>query len=283
MIRFILASLCLVLIFPAVSNAKGSVKVGDIIPTNLEFKDHKEKVRNFSNLTGSKGMVLVFIRSAEWCPFCQKQLKELSDNAKEFSDAGYSVVSVSYDALPQLQKFVTTQKPKITLLSDPSSESIRAFGILNGASAKGTMSYGIPHPGVFIIDKNKKVQAKFFESDYKKRPSSKTLLAKIKSLNEPVVPPMTIESMGTDPIAPEEQFITTPEKLAPIMMPDEPVIEDIQEPVAEIVPNATNVPELLPTEVNAPTDAMPSNELIKDKLLEAVPTVEDVPATHDVM
>jgi peroxiredoxin len=253
MTRFIftLSAFLLILSMPSISFAKdsvgGSVKVGDKIPTNLEFKDHTGKLRSFSDLKGERGMVLVFIRSAEWCPFCQKQLLDLNKKAKEFSDAGYPVISVSYDALPQLEKFVTKNNPKITLLSDPASESIRAFGILNKASAKGTMSYGIPHPGVFIVDKNKKVQAKFFKKGVKERPSTKELLAKIKELNAPKVSPMTIEGMGQDPIAPEEQFIVTPEKLDPIILP-----EDIEGSATEIIPNATNQPEFLPIEIETP-------------------------------
>ena len=40
------------------------------------------------------------------------------------------------------------------LLSDPDSEVIRAFGILNTNYAPDHESYGLPFPGMFIIDEN---------------------------------------------------------------------------------------------------------------------------------
>jgi len=263
---------------PSHSYAKGKVKVGDTIPHNLGLKDQNGKTRSFSGLTGKKGLVLVFVRSAEWCPFCQKQLIELSKNNKKFTDLGYNIASVSYDAPKQIEKFVTKNKPKITMLSDPASESIRAFDILNTASAKGTMSYGIPHPGVYIIDDKKKVQAKFFESDYKKRPSVKTLIKKIKELNPPKVnhyaqpysPPMTIENMGQDPILPGEEMIETPEKmLDPIVIMDEvmePTMSD-DAPVSDIIDMPVPAPAELEQNI-APVD--PAMETLEEPVTDVL-------------
>jgi hypothetical protein len=112
------------------------------------------------------------------------------------------------------------------MLSDPRSESIRAFGILNEEPAKGTRSYGIPYPGVYVIGADKKLQAKFFEEGYKDRPATVDILAKIEELNPPVEPPMTMEEMGQDPIAPDEMYIETPEKI------EEPAVvaPEVEEP-----------------------------------------------------
>lgn len=237
--------LALLLIIPSFAQAKGSVNVGDTIPHNLDLKDHSGKDRNFSNLTGEKGMVLVFVRSAEWCPFCQKQLIELSKNAGKFSDKGYNVVSISYDSIGKLGEFATKNKPKITMLSDPASSSIRAFGILNEASAKGTFSYGIPHPGTYIVSKDKKVQAKFFQDGYKDRVTPDQLLAEIKKLNPPPEPaPMTIENMGQDPIDPDNNVIGVPEKITePIVLPEETVEEKVEEAVEEAIDSAPVIEE----------------------------------------
>lgn len=225
MIRLILtvfSAFLLVTAFSDVSLAKGNVKVGDTIPHDLALKDQNGKIRSFADLTGEKGLVLVFTRSAEWCPYCQKQLIDLDKNRKDFNDAGYKIASVSYDPVEQLQKFKTKHNPQITLLSDPASESIRAFGILNIANAKGTFSYGIPYPGVYIVSKDKKVQAKFFEEDYKDRPSTKQLLDEIKKINAPAEPVYeSLDKMGTDPIVPGEDVIDIPEKITdPVDLPE---------------------------------------------------------------
>lgn len=280
MTRSILLSLftfLLVMAMPSMSHATGTVKVGDKIPHNLELKDSKGKMRSFSDLKGKKGMTLVFIRSVEWCPFCQKQLIELNKNAKKFSEAGYPVVTVSYDALPQLEKFVTKNNPKMTMLSDPRSESIRAFGILNKANVKGTMSYGIPHPGVYIVDKNKEVQAKFFKKGYKDRPSSKELLAKIKELNPPPKPIVdNLEGLGEDPVIPGQDIIQVPEKVIDSVVPEgliNPTLSPIDAPAA--MPDANLLPPATPVEaIPSPTEVPPVTDVMPPKV-----TVPNMPTT----
>lgn len=247
----------LVISVPSTSLAKGNVSVGETIPHDLAFKDHTGKERSFSNLTGKKGIVLAFVRSAEWCPHCQKQLINLNKNAKKFSDAGYNVVSVSYDSVEKLGQFAKKHNIKITLLADPASASIRAFGILNEANAKGTFSYGIPHPGVYIVSKDKKVQAKFFKGDYTKRPSVDELMAEIKKLNPPPAPVYeTLDNMGSDPIDPENSVIEIPEKITdPIIIPDEEAASEVTKPVVPKV--ADPAEKLVPTEIPTPAPQSP--------------------------
>jgi hypothetical protein len=64
------------------------------------------------------------------------------------------------------------------LLSDPESSIIRAFGILNETVKPGTVGYGIPYPGVYILDRQGKIVAKYFEDDYKDRVATADILAR---------------------------------------------------------------------------------------------------------
>lgn len=256
--------------------AKGSVNVGNVIPHNLNLEDQSGKTRSFSDIVGKKGVVLVFVRSAEWCPFCQKQLIELDESSKRFEELGYPVVSVSYDTKDALNKFVTKNKPNITMLSDPRSEAIRAFGILNEEVAKGTRSYGIPHPGVYIVGKDKKVQAKFFKDGFKNRPSAREILLKIEALNpnpkpkKPYVPVNNLEGLGQDPIIPGDDVIEVPSKIE----------DDI------LSPNGSTAPLVEPLEENLSSDnvkpegeafAIPKEEVLNktDSIKEAVEKVEE--------
>jgi peroxiredoxin len=267
----------LVFSLPAMALAKGTVKVGDAIPTNLEFKDQNGKAQSFSKLTGDKGMVLVFIRSVEWCPFCQKQVIELNKNKKKFSDMGYSVVTVSYDQIEHMKKFVTTNNPKITLLSDPASESIRAFGILNTNSAKGTMSYGIPYPGVYLVDKDKKVQAMFFKEGYEKRATIAEISAKIEELNAPPEVPMTMENMGQDPIAPEEQFVVTPQETLP------PVVEPAETTAEPAAVNEAPAPAPTPAAPAMPAEAEVKTQTSTETVVKTPETMKTEPAADEII
>lgn len=271
MTRLILLAFLIVFTFPALSLAKGSVDVGDTLPHDLSAKDQTGKMRSFDDLKGSKGMTLVFVRSADWCPHCKKQLIELGENAGKFSKEGYPVVTLSYDAVEKLNKYLSNHKADMTMLSDPASEIIRAFGILNEKNAKGTFSYGIPHPGVYIVGKDKKVQAKFFKADYKERASVKELLAEIKKLNPPEVPP---ESMDEDPIVPGEDTISTPEKIIDsVTLPDEAAVTP-KLPESAVTPDAAISPEVAAPDAALPEikalESAPSPELVVPDAPEAV-------------
>jgi hypothetical protein len=63
------------------------------------------------------------------------------------------------------------------LLSDKNSEVIKSFGILNPAGKPNSRSYGIPHPGFYIIDSSLTVVSKQFEELYSARPSAATILS----------------------------------------------------------------------------------------------------------
>lgn len=57
-----------------------------------------------------------------------------------------------------------------TLLSDPDSAAIDQYALRDPAYA-GTENDGIPHPAVFVIDRDGIIQWSRVESDYKQRPS----------------------------------------------------------------------------------------------------------------
>ena len=67
------------------------------------------------------------------------------------------------------------------LLSDPEHKVIEAYGLRDPAY-KGQNVDGIPHPAVYIINKDGKVTWAKIESDYRKRPTNHELRAALKTL-----------------------------------------------------------------------------------------------------
>ncbi|MBI3940431.1 MAG: peroxiredoxin family protein [Acidobacteria bacterium] len=67
---------------------------------------------------------------------------------------------------------------KFPLLEDPGHRVIDRYGLLNPAAA----SRGLPHPAVFVIDKEGIVRWKFVETDYKVRATNAQILSALKSL-----------------------------------------------------------------------------------------------------
>ncbi|MBI1339460.1 redoxin domain-containing protein [bacterium] len=134
-----------------------------------------------ADITGEKGVVLAFVRSADWCPFCKKQLEELNSISADLESRGYKLAALSYDSVDTLKGFADKKSLAYTLLSDPESKAIDAFDVRN-KDAKGKRFEGIPHPIVFIIGADGVIKAKLFEEDYKVRPQPAAVLLAVDGL-----------------------------------------------------------------------------------------------------
>ena len=67
------------------------------------------------------------------------------------------------------------------ILSDPDHKIIDSYGLRDPAY-EGQKVYGIPHPAVYVIDKQGKVAWAKIESDYKLRPTNEEIRAALDSL-----------------------------------------------------------------------------------------------------
>ncbi|MEO7158693.1 MAG: protein-disulfide reductase DsbD domain-containing protein, partial [Vicinamibacterales bacterium] len=60
--------------------------------------------------------------------------------------------------------------------SDPGSAIIKRYGLLNGTVDPKSRTYGIPHPGTFIVDRKGVVVSRFFEDAYQERYTTGAIL-----------------------------------------------------------------------------------------------------------
>jgi len=158
------------------------IKVGDTAP-DFSLIDEGGKTVSLSKL--KETTVVVFYR-AYWCPFCVRQLAGL--RSLKLDGDKFNVVAISPDPANRLQetkaKVAKDGKGEIPfpLLSDPGSKTVNAYGVYDPTYA-GQDVDGIPHPSIFILDKNRKVLWASISMDYKKRPTNeeiRTELAKAK-------------------------------------------------------------------------------------------------------
>lgn len=167
----------------SVQAADMGVMTGEVIPHNLSLQDHTGTVQEFDDYVGAKGAVVVFVRSTDWCPYCKAQLIDLRDSGSLIEELGYSIVTVSYDGPETLKAFHDKYKSMYLTLSDTGSDAIRAFGIENTKYKLDHFAYGIPHPHVYVVGKDKVVQAVLSEKSFKKRPQIVSIVEAIKDLN----------------------------------------------------------------------------------------------------
>ncbi|MDZ7627014.1 MAG: peroxiredoxin family protein [Parvularculaceae bacterium] len=161
----VLAAALMVLGAIAPAAAELGPKVGSAVPHDLAATDATGAKRAFDNLVGPKGMALFFVRSVDWCPYCKAQTLNVDASRAEFEKRGLSVVFVSYDAVDKQKKFAVEKDVGVTLLSDPKSEIIDAFGLRNEKHVSGRFA-GIPHPAAFIVKPDRTIAAKLYETDY---------------------------------------------------------------------------------------------------------------------
>lgn len=99
---------------------------------------------------------------------------QLRDDHDSLTDAGIQLVGISYDSVETLKAFSESQEIPFLLLSDPESETIRAYGL--------HYKDGLPHPGTLLIDQQGIVRAKIFREGYKERHANEELIEAAKQL-----------------------------------------------------------------------------------------------------
>jgi len=153
--------------------------VGTSIPEGLSVTTHDGKTVEVADLAAKNGVAIAFVRSADWCPFCKRQMIELNKSRDEFAKRGVELVALSYDSVEILSAFAKKRDIGYTLVSDKDSAVIDAFGIRNKDHEEGSSGYGIPHPGIMVFDSTGVLVAKFAEEGYRKRPPVEGVLAAI--------------------------------------------------------------------------------------------------------
>jgi hypothetical protein len=102
---------------------------------------------------------------------------ELQGRYDDIRKQGFGLIAISYDSPETLKKFADSRGIRFPLISDSASAIIKRFGIVNEQHEAGTRSYGIPHPGTFIVNRKGVVTARFFEDAYQERYTAASILA----------------------------------------------------------------------------------------------------------
>ncbi len=136
-----------------------------------------DEIRLIEPFYGANGTVFLATRSADWCPYCMKQMIQLNEHLDEFRAAGIGVVAITYDD-PTLQKqFVDKWGIEYPVLHDVEALTFKTLGILNEEHQPGETAYGIPHPGMIVIDPEGVVVGKLFLESYSQRVDALSSLA----------------------------------------------------------------------------------------------------------
>lgn len=176
-------ALGLALLWPITASAAWEVgpPLGAKVPA-LHATDLKGAPVSLRDLSGKQGLVLVFFRSAKWCPFCQRQLMELKDAPGPLAERGYKLAAISYDPTDVLERFTAQREIPYPLLSDPGSVTIDAFKLRDMRYPPTSFAWGVPYASIYVITPRGVLRGKLAEEDYKVRPPLSQILALIDGL-----------------------------------------------------------------------------------------------------
>lgn len=158
---------------------------------DFRAKDQAGNEVRLKDLLKKGKVVLVFYRGY-WCPYCNKELSRIQDSIGLIRSKGATVVAVSPEMPENVAKTVEKTKADYPVVYDEGMKIMKAYDVeyemqentvtryrnagldiekINGANGKN-----LPVPAIYIIDKESKITYRFFEPDYKKRPSVREIL-----------------------------------------------------------------------------------------------------------
>jgi len=126
---------------------------GDTAPDFTLTSDTGEEV-TLSGLRGRK--VIVYFYPAAMTPGCTKQACDFTDSLDSLKGAGYEVLGISPDKPEKLAKFRERDHLTITLLSDPSKQTLASYGAFGEKKMYGKTVEGVIR-STFVVDEQGKV------------------------------------------------------------------------------------------------------------------------------
>ncbi len=134
------------------------------------------EIRLLDEFAGPRGTVFVATRSAQWCPYCMRQMIQLQEAKPAYDAAGLGLVAITYDEPLLQQEFIDKWNIGYPILHDVDTLTFRTLGILNTDYEPGDFAYGIPRPGMIVIDPDGIVVEKLFLEDYSTRVDARAAL-----------------------------------------------------------------------------------------------------------
>ena len=128
--------------------------VGDPAPAFTLTSDTGEQV-SLGDLAGRK--VIVYFYPAAMTPGCTKQACDFTDSLDSLQSAGYTVVGISPDKPEKLAKFRERDGLTITLLSDPTKETLEAWGAFGEKTMYGKTVTGVIR-STFVVGEDGRIE-----------------------------------------------------------------------------------------------------------------------------
>lgn len=172
------------------STASGQAPQPQGLQVNQSAPDFKAEDQNGSKIhlksLLKKGPVVLIFYRGEWCPYCNKHLKQLEDSLSQITSKGAKVIAVTPQKPEFIAKTIEQTKASFSIVHDDGLNIMKSydvafrvddktielykkykidFNVINGEK-NGT---NLPVPAVYVINKRGKITYRFFDPNYKVR------------------------------------------------------------------------------------------------------------------
>jgi len=156
-------------------------------------RDNSGKMLDLKALLKSHKAVVLFFYRGQWCPYCNKQIKQLQDSLQLLTGKGAYVIGVTPETDENINKTVDKTHASFSIIQDKGYAIMKAYDVnytVDDAINTKLKSYGIdleknngnadhvlPVPATYVINPSGKIIYVHFDKDYTKRPSVSSILA----------------------------------------------------------------------------------------------------------
>ncbi len=107
---------------------------------------------------------------------------QLTETVDQLKALGINIATITYDPVEFLKEVEEDQAVDFPLLHDENVKHVNALGVRNLQYEPGDRTYGIPYPGMLLIDGSGVIRHKFAEERYQDRPALELVLEAATSL-----------------------------------------------------------------------------------------------------
>ncbi|MZR30420.1 peroxiredoxin-like family protein [Sneathiella litorea] len=181
----------------AFNQGQSALEVGDKAP-DFTLPNAKGEQVSLAALL-SKGAAIISFYRGSWCPYCNLQLRALSDKLTEIHHLGAELVAISPQLPDESMSIVEKHALSFPVLSDQDAKTAGSFGVswkvpdvlakhmkddrgLDLEKINNGNGSILPIPATFIVDKEGRIIWRFVDVDYRNRSEPEDIIRQLKIL-----------------------------------------------------------------------------------------------------
>ncbi|OYV51096.1 MAG: peroxiredoxin [Burkholderiales bacterium 21-58-4] len=170
-----------------------AIKAGNKMP-DFELPDQHGKTRRFYDYLKSSPVVLNVYRGG-WCPYCNFEMKALSEALPIIRGKGARLVGMSPELPSKAEKTASSNGIDIDILYDAGNVVSEKLGLvfelpemlrpiyekfgIDLPAYNGDVSFRLPVPATYIVEQDGSIRYAYINADYTERMEPSDILAKL--------------------------------------------------------------------------------------------------------